>query len=139
MTGPARGKWTLVNVTKCAIMSLTTRKPVQVYTMDNQPIPRAQKHDYHGVTMSANLSLNGRTNTTRCATRLSRHGLVKRTLHAADISVHKTAYIRCSFDHPWTRSTQSALGHHTHRKMPNVWRRFSELLPDLGVATTRRH
>ena len=34
---------------------------------------------------------------------------------------------------------QPALGHHTHRKMPNVWRRFSKLLPDFCVATTRRH
>ena len=79
-------------MTKCAIMSLTTRKPsVQVYTMGDQPIPRAQKHDHLGVTMSANLSWKNQCNKV-CNKAKRTLGLVKCTLHAADISVRKTAY-----------------------------------------------
>ena len=122
------------NVTKCAIMSLTTRKPsVQVYTMGNQPIPRAQKHDYIGVTMSANLSWNNQCNKV-CNKAKRTLGLVKCTLYMLLTSGCAKQHTRCSFDHPW--STQPALGHHTHRKVPNIWRRFCELLPDLCVATT---
>lgn len=50
-------KWQMdFNMTKCG-MPLTTRKPSQQqYTMNDQPIPRARKYDYLGVTISSSLS-----------------------------------------------------------------------------------
>ena len=122
------------NVTKCAIMSLTTRKP-SVHTMDNQPITRAQKHDYLGVTMSANLSWKNQCNKV-CNKVKRRLGLVKRTLHAADISVRKTAYemlVRPSMEYAtcaWSPNTQKDA-----QRLEMVQRAAARLC----VATTRRH
>ena len=89
-------------------MSLITRK---VYTMDNQPISRAQKHDYLGVTMSANLSWKNQCNKVYNKAKRTLV-LVKRTLHAADVSVRKTAhevFVRPSMEYAtcaWSPHTQ---------------------------------
>ena len=79
--------------------------------MDNQLIFRVQKHDYLGVTMSANLSWKNQCNKV-CNKAKRTLGLVKRTLHAGDISVRKIAYemlIRPSMEYAtcaWSPHTQ---------------------------------
>ncbi len=104
------------NVTKCAGMSLSTRKVLQHdYIMNDQLIPRVQKHDYLGVTISS--SLTWKDQCTKVANKAKRTlGLIKRTLHATDRSVRKTAYemlvrhpVRSPLEYvmcPWSPHTQ---------------------------------
>ncbi len=75
-------------------MSLTSRKASeQQYTMNDQPIPLVQTNDYHGVTISSNLSLTNQCDKV-CNKAKRTLELVKRTLHSADTScnVRKTVY-----------------------------------------------
>ncbi len=80
------------NVTKCALMSLSSRKVLQhAYIINAQLIPQVQKHDYLGVTISS--SLRWKDQYTKVGNKAKRTlGLVKGTLHAIDRSVRKTAY-----------------------------------------------
>ena len=46
------------NVTKCAVLSITTKKKLSIhdYVMNSKKIPRTDNHDYLGVTINSKLS-----------------------------------------------------------------------------------
>ncbi len=97
------------NVTKCAVMSLSTRKVLQYDNIMNaQLIPRVQKHDYLGDTISS--SLTWKDQCTKVGNKANHTlGIVKRIPHAAARSVRKP--MRCWSDLPW--NMWHAPGHHT--------------------------
>ncbi len=105
------------NVTKCAVMSLSTRKVLQHdYIMNAQLIPRVQKHDYLGITISS--SLTWKDQCTKVGNKAKRTlRLVKRTLHVADRSIRKTAY-EMLVRPPW--NMQHVPGRHTPRRTNSV-------------------
>ena len=81
------------NITKCAIVSVTTKKKpfIHDYLMDGQQIPRCENQDYLGVTI--NHKLSWKPHITKIKNKANRTlGLIRRTLHAAPQQVRKQAY-----------------------------------------------
>ena len=81
------------NVTKCAVLSITTkRKPsLHNYLMDGQQIPRNDNQEYLGATINTKLSWT--PHISKVKTKANRMlGLIRRTLHAAPQQVRKQAY-----------------------------------------------
>ena len=81
------------NITKCAVVSVTTtKKPfLHDYLMDGQQIPRCENQDYLGVTI--NHKLSWKPHITKIKNKANRTlGLIRRTLHAAPQQVRKQTY-----------------------------------------------
>ena len=81
------------NVTKCAVVSVTTKKKpfIHDYMMDGQQIPRSENQDYLGVTI--NNKLSWKPHITKTKNKANRTlGLIRRTLHAAPQQVRKQAH-----------------------------------------------
>ena len=78
------------NITKCAVVSVTTKKKpfLHDYLMDGQQIPRCENQDYLGVTI--NHKLSWKPHITKIKNKANRTlGLIRRTLHAAPQQVRK--------------------------------------------------
>ena len=83
------------NVSKCAILSVTTKRNISAYNymyfMGSQQIPRTDNQDYLGVTINTKLSWQPHIN--KVQNKASKTlGLLKRTLHAAPPQVRQTSY-----------------------------------------------
>ena len=101
------------NVAKCAILSITAKRKPQIYkySMNAQEVPRADNHDYLGVTI--NNKLSWKPQISKVYSKASRTlGLIKRTLHGAQMPVRKRAYealVRPSLEYAtcaWSPHTQ---------------------------------
>ena len=81
------------NVSKCAVLSVTTKRNISVYKyfMGSQQIPRTDNQDYLGVTINTQLSWQSHIN--KVQNKASKTlGLLKTTLHTAPPQVRQTAY-----------------------------------------------
>ena len=108
-----------VNVSKCAVLSVTTKRKPSAYDyyMDDQQIPRADNQDYLLTTINTKLSWQPHINKVQNKARKTL-GLTKRKLHAASSQVRITAHE--VLDRPtleYTTCAWSSHPRHTFRKL----------------------